>query len=116
MYIRKFTHQHSGTEVKLVEELGDKDVVFNKFLGVSFLHILNDVSKPLPLLLATGDPDEENLKKKKISLIHATIITHNAYTFLHSTRAPMLKRWTSSLRIDAKGVTPIPPPTSTETS
>ena len=57
------THQHSSTEVKLVKELGDEDVVFNQSLGISIFHILNDVSEPLPLLLATGNPDEKHLKK-----------------------------------------------------
>ena len=66
------THQHSSTEVKLVKELGDEDVVFNQALGVCFLHIFNDVSEPLPLLLAAGNPDEEHLKQKYIPWVKNT--------------------------------------------
>ena len=55
------TYQHSGTEVEFIKELSDEDVGFNQTLGVSLLYILDDVSKPLPLLLTTCHPNEENL-------------------------------------------------------
>ncbi len=59
------THQHSGTEVKFIKELGDKDVVLHKSFGVSFLNITDDVSKPFVLLLCTSCPDEKYLHRKK---------------------------------------------------
>ena len=59
--ILKISHQHSGSEVKLVKELGNEDVSLHKVLLVGILNILDDLSKPLPLLLSTGHPDEEHL-------------------------------------------------------
>ena len=58
---KNVTHQHSGSEVKLVKELSYKDVSLHQVLLVSILHILDDLRKPLPLLLSTGHPDEEHL-------------------------------------------------------
>ena len=58
------SNQHSCAEVKLVKELGDKDVVFYESLCVSILGIANDIGEPLPLLLATRHPDEEHLKRR----------------------------------------------------
>ena len=60
MYVNH-THQHGGSEVKFVEELGDEDVILHKTLLISFFSFLDDLSKPLPLLLSTGHPDEEHL-------------------------------------------------------
>ena len=54
-------YQHSGTKVKLVEELGDEDVIFYQTLCVCVFHILDDVGEPLPLLLATCHPNEKHL-------------------------------------------------------
>ena len=54
-------HQHGCTEVKLVKELSDKDVVLHKSLLVGILNVTDDVSEPLVLLLSTGHPDEEHL-------------------------------------------------------
>ena len=115
LYLYVLTHQHGGSEVELVKELCDKDVVFDQSLGISFLDILDDVGEPLPLLLAAGHPDKEHLEREQSHQILACLYQQN-HTFLHSIRAPMLKRCTSSLRMDANGVTPMPPPTSTETS
>ena len=57
------THQHGGTEVKLVKELCDEDVCLDQVLLVSFLNVSDDLREPLPLLLGTGHPDEEHLLK-----------------------------------------------------
>lgn len=59
--IVKYSHQHSGSEVKFIKELGDKDVILHKTLLISFFSFLDDLSKPLPLLLSTSHPDEEHL-------------------------------------------------------
>lgn len=59
--LAKLTYQHSGTEIKLVEELGDKDMVFHKTFNICLLNITNDICKPLVLFLCTCDPDEEHL-------------------------------------------------------
>ena len=59
------THQHSGSEVKLVKELSDKDVGLNQVLLVGFLNTADDLSEPFPLLLGTGHPDEEHLHTKQ---------------------------------------------------
>ena len=56
-------YQHSGSEVKFVKELGDEDVRLHKVLLVSFLNITDDFREPLPLLLSTGHPDEEDLQR-----------------------------------------------------
>ena len=48
-------------DIKLIKELSDKDVSLNQVLLVGFLDFLDDVIKPLPLLLSTGHPDEEHL-------------------------------------------------------
>ena len=55
------TYQHGGTEVKLVEELSDKDVDLKLVLLVALLSFTNDVGEPLVLLLSTCDPNEEDL-------------------------------------------------------
>ena len=57
------THQHSGSKVKLVEELSDKDVCLDQVVLVSILDIPDDLREPLPLLLCTRHPDEEHLDK-----------------------------------------------------
>ena len=65
MWSIKFPHQHSSSEVKLVKELSDKDVCLHQVLLVRFLHVLDDLCKPLPLFLSTGYPDEEHLYAKR---------------------------------------------------
>ena len=58
-------YQHSGSQVKLVKELGDEDVDFDQALLVSFFHLTDDVSEPLVLLLGTGHPNEEHLDRER---------------------------------------------------
>ena len=55
------THQHSGSEIKLVKELRDEDVGLDQILLVGILNIPDDLREPFPLLLSTGHPDEEHL-------------------------------------------------------
>ena len=55
------THQHSGSEIKLVQQLGDKDVHFHQTFSVSFLNLSDHISEPLILLLCAGDPQEVHL-------------------------------------------------------
>ena len=61
--IVEISYQHSGSEVEFVKELSDKDVILYQTLLISFLNILDDLSKPLPLLLSTSHPDEKYLKQ-----------------------------------------------------
>ena len=62
------TYQHSGSEVEFVKELSDEDVGLHEVLLVSFLNITDDLREPLPLLLSTGHPDEEHLKKQMVDV------------------------------------------------
>ena len=55
-------YQHSGPEIKLLLELRDEDMDRHEILLVRILHVPNNVSQPLKLLLVTGHPQEINLK------------------------------------------------------
>ena len=58
-------HQHGGSEVKFVEELGDEDVVLHQVVGVSLFNVTDDLGKPLILLLGTRHPNEEYLERER---------------------------------------------------
>ena len=55
------TNQHSGSKIKLVKELGNKDMIFNQILLVCIFNITDDFSKPFILLLSASHPYEEYL-------------------------------------------------------
>ena len=65
VYACTCTYQHGSAKVKLVKELSDEDMVLHQALGVSILNVTDDISEPLPLLLATGNPDEEHLDRRE---------------------------------------------------
>ena len=52
------TYQHGSPEIKLLEELSNKDMNRYKVFIVLILHLSNDVNNPLKLLLASGHPKE----------------------------------------------------------
>ena len=55
------THQHGGSKIELLEELGDEDVDAHKVVLVVVFDIADDVSEPLVMFLSAGYPDEVNL-------------------------------------------------------
>ncbi len=63
LILRPNTYKHSGTQVKLVKELGNKDVDFKLIVLVVLLSFTDDLSEPLILLLSTCHPDEEDLSQ-----------------------------------------------------
>ena len=67
MYDYYSTHQHSGSEIKFIKELGNEDVILHKALLISFLGLPDDLSEPLPLLLRTSHPDEEDLYNNDVA-------------------------------------------------
>jgi len=55
------TYKHRGAQVKLVEELRDKDVSLDNFLLVDLLDATQYVEQPLELALTRRHPDEVHL-------------------------------------------------------
>ena len=57
------TYQHSCTQVKLLEELGDKQMDSDKIVDVFLFHLFDDVCQPFKVLLSPCYPDEVDLRK-----------------------------------------------------
>ena len=55
------SHQHGGSEVKLVEELRDEDVHFEHVGHVLPLDVSQDVDEPLEVAVRRTDPEEVDL-------------------------------------------------------
>ena len=93
-------------------------MALEKTLFVCILGFSDGVGEPLKLLLTTSDPDEVHLEGETLWSQDSTQahVVNLQLTLWHWIRAPMLKRWTNSFKIEANGVTPIPPPTSIATS
>lgn len=116
------SHQHGGAQVKLLRHLGDVCVDRDELLGVQLLHLPDDVRHPLKLMLRPRHPDEVNLQHvgKKLRSPQgdedASRELGNSGTFLHLILDLAEDLKTRSFKMEANGVTPIPPPTRTDTS
>jgi len=66
-----YAYQHGGTKVKLVKELGDKDVHLQLVILVTILSFTNYISEPLVLFLRTSQPNEEDLKENEEAVFTA---------------------------------------------
>lgn len=60
------THQHSGSEVKLLEELGDKEMALYCLQMVGFLCLSQDVYEPFPLFLTASHPYKVQLEQEHL--------------------------------------------------
>ena len=61
--------EHRGTDVELVEELGDEDVHLQHVGDVLLLHVAQNVDEPLKVLVRWADPEEVDLKIKIVFTI-----------------------------------------------
>ena len=58
------TYEHGGPDVELLPELGDKQVHADQVAAVVLLHLPDDVSHPLKLLLGASYPQEVDLQSR----------------------------------------------------
>ena len=55
---RSHIHQHCCTKVKLVKELGDKNVHFQNICNVLLLYFSQNIDEPFKLPVGLSDPQE----------------------------------------------------------
>ena len=64
--IPRHTYQHGRAEVKVLEELRDKEMRLDSFLGVDTLDLAQDVRHPVKVALVTGHPHKVHLQEQDV--------------------------------------------------
>lgn len=75
------THQHCCSQVKLVEELCDKDVHLKHIGNILAFNVAQHVNEPLKLAMCWADPEEVHLmRREKGSVVIYGVISSSLTT------------------------------------
>jgi hypothetical protein len=115
--IHKDSYQQSSPQIEFLLNLGNENVGGYEIAGIFLFHFAKNIDHPFEMFLMFCDPDEIYLCKEYVSnivfFLYSTVYYQRVTTFFSVPLRIILSSelWATSFKMEANGVTPIPPPT-----